>query len=46
MKKRAEHLVNKGKRAIYAVYFILAQFVVLSWVSRLGGMSQIMDIIR
>lgn len=37
MEKRANHLVAKGRRAIWVVYIILAQFVVLSWIAKLGG---------
>lgn len=37
MKKRANRLVEKGRRAIWVVYAILAQFVVLSWIAKLGG---------
>jgi len=39
MKQRAEMLVSKGKKAILAIYIILAQFIVLSWVSRMGGLG-------
>lgn len=41
MEKRAKHLVDKGRRAIWVVYIILAQFVVLSWIAKLGGSGMI-----
>ncbi len=45
MKRRAEMLVAKGNRAILVVYVILAQFVVLSWASKFGGLSSIRGIL-
>lgn len=37
MKKRAELLVEKGQRAVMAIFLILFQFVALSWYAKLGG---------
>lgn len=36
MTERAKKLVLKGQRAIWAIFIILAQFVVLSWVAKAG----------
>lgn len=35
MDKAAEKLVAKGTRAIYIIYFILFEFIILSWVSKI-----------
>lgn len=35
MDLQAEKLVRKGTRAIYIIYFILFEFIVLSWVSKI-----------
>ena len=37
MRMRARKLVEKGEKAVLAVYIILAEFVLLSFWSRLGG---------
>lgn len=36
MTKKANELVEKGKKAIMLIFVILAQFVVLSWVAKAG----------
>lgn len=37
MTKRADQLVARGSRRVNLIYLILAQFVILSWVAKLGG---------
>lgn len=36
MTKRAQKLVEKGQRAVFAIFIILAQFVLLSWIAKAG----------
>lgn len=36
MKQRAEKMVKRGSYAIWAVYLILAQFIILSWLAKLS----------
>lgn len=36
MKQRADKMVKRGSYAIWAIYLILAQFVVLSWLAKLS----------
>lgn len=38
MKERAKKLVNKGRKSIIVIYIILGEFVVLSWLAKLGTM--------
>ena len=38
MKLRAKKLVDKGRRSIFVIYIILGEFVVLSWLAKLGTM--------
>lgn len=38
MKLRAKKLVDKGRRSIIVIYIILGEFVVLSWLAKLGTM--------
>jgi hypothetical protein len=45
MKKRADKLVARGSKAVYVIYVILFQFVLLSWVAKLsltGGLGSIL----
>ena len=37
MRVRAQKLVQRGQKATMVIYIILFEFVILSWVSRLGG---------
>ena len=37
MKKEAEKRVEKGRRAIFVTYIILFEFVLLSWIAKLGN---------
>lgn len=39
MTDRANKLVEKGQRVIWAIFIILGQFVLLSWVAKAGGSS-------
>ena len=41
MTERANKAVEKGSRAIVSIYFILFQFVVLSWAAKLGSNNAI-----
>lgn len=36
MKQRADKMVKRGQYAIWAVYIILAQFIILSWIAKLS----------
>lgn len=38
MKEKSRKLVEKGRRAIWVIYIILGQFVILSWLAKLGTM--------
>ena len=42
MRVRAQQLVRRGQRATMVIYIILFEFVILSWVSRLGGNLDVM----
>lgn len=35
MEKYADNLVKKGERAVYIVYIVLFEFIILSWVSKI-----------
>lgn len=37
MEERADRMVRQGQRAIWAIYLILAQFVLLSWYAKFAG---------
>lgn len=39
MKLRAKKLVDKGRKSIIVIYIILGEFVVLSWLAKLGTMK-------
>ena len=37
MEERADKMVRQGQRAIFAIYIILAQFVLISWYAKFAG---------
>lgn len=39
MTEKANKLVEKGQRVIWAIFIILGQFIVLSWVAKAGGIE-------
>ncbi len=41
MKENARKLIEKGRRSIIVIYIILGQFVILSWLAKLGTMKGI-----
>ena len=45
MKKRAEKRVIQGRRAIWVIYAILGQFIVMSWLSKLPNMGTLSNMI-
>ena len=46
MKEKAEKMVEKGQRVILLIYVILAEFVVLSWVAKLGSTAGLSGIFK
>lgn len=48
MTEKARKLVEKGQKVIWAIFIILGQFIVLSWVAKTGGTAvfRIFDLIK
>lgn len=44
MEKRADKLVNRGSKAVYLVYLILFQFILLSWYAKLSQAGSLQSI--